>query len=169
MYANKAIGIIIPTYKNDKLICKVIKAIPEFVDIIIVVNDASPDRTSEVVRRLDNNKVVLIEHKRNQGVGAAMKTGLTRALELNIDIAVKVDGDNQMDINYLPELIAPIIESKADYAKGNRFYHKKDLIYMPLIRLTGNLILSLMTKIVSGYWHISDSQNGYLAISAEKL
>ncbi|RJO62160.1 glycosyltransferase family 2 protein [candidate division WS5 bacterium] len=169
MFGNKTIGIIIPAYRVEKQIGKVIAKIPDFVDKIIIVNDASTDRTTEIIRRMNNSKILLIEHKKNQGVGGAMKSGFRKAIELNIDIVVKVDGDNQMDINYLPALITPIIENYADYTKGNRFLDSKDLVQMPFQRFLGNLFLTFITKVASGYWHIFDSQNGYLAISLDTL
>ena len=162
-------GVIIPAYRVEKQILGVIAGIPEWVDSIIVVNDSSPDTTYEKVLSISDPRVQLLSHTKNQGVGGAMLTGYNHALKLGMDIIAKVDGDGQMDINYLPLLIEPIIEGKADYTKGNRFLHPIALQKMPFLRMIGNLALTFMTKLASGYWNIFDPTNGFTAISAEKL
>ncbi len=112
---------------------------------------------------------MIINHETNQGVGGAMLTGFRRSVELNSDITVKLDGDDQMDSTYLPALIKPIIDNKADYTKGNRFRDFKALRQMPVLRRFGNLGLSFMIKAASGYWNIFDPNNGFIAISNEML
>lgn len=163
------IAIVIPAYRVEKHILSVISSIPNFIDHIIVVDDASPDHTSDLVLSVSKPGLHLVRHEKNQGVGGAMLTGYSFALSLGADIIVKVDGDGQMDLQYLPFLLEPIQTFHADYTKGNRFLHYDALKRMPLIRKIGNLALTFFTKIASGYWNIFDPTNGYTAISAEKL
>jgi len=171
MYKNNKIAVIIPAYNEEKLISKTITTIPDFVDQIIVVDDGSSDNTYEIVKSLQkkySNKLILIKHEKNLGVGGAIKTGYKKALELTINIVAIMAGDAQMDPNELHKLLDPIIEKKADYAKGNRLTHKEK-IKMPRFRAFGNGILTFLTKIASGYWNIIDPQNGYTAISKKAL
>ena len=165
------ISVVIPCYNVSKHIGDVISKLPEEVNWIITVNDRSKDDTETVLQELQatNNKIVVINHETNQGVGGAMLTGFRKAVELNSDITVKLDGDDQMDSTYLPALIKPIIDNKADYTKGNRFRDFKALRQMPVLRRFGNLGLSFMIKAASGYWNIFDPNNGFIAISNEML
>jgi glycosyltransferase involved in cell wall biosynthesis len=163
------IGVIIPAYRVERQIATVISSIPGWVDEIIVVNDASPDATGEKIRTISDPRLHVLTHTRNQGVGGAMLTGYDYALKQGLDIMVKVDGDGQMDLAYLSFLINPILHENADYTKGNRFLDSVALKKMPFLRKLGNLALTFMTKLASGYWNIFDPTNGYTAISAEKL
>lgn len=165
------ISVVIPCYNVSKHIGDVISKLPQEVNWIITVNDCSKDDTEIVLQKLQetNKKVVIINHETNQGVGGAMLTGFRRSVELNSDITVKLDGDDQMDSTYLPALIKPIIDNKADYTKGNRFRDFKALRQMPVLRRFGNLGLSFMIKAASGYWNIFDPNNGFIAISNEML
>jgi dolichol-phosphate mannosyltransferase len=135
------------------------------------VNDRSNDDTERILSGLqhENKKVILINHEMNLGVGGAMITGFKKSIELNSDITIKIDGDDQMDSSYIPALIKPIIDNKADYTKGNRFRDFKALRQMPALRRFGNLGLSFMIKAASGYWNIFDPNNGFVAISNEML
>jgi glycosyltransferase involved in cell wall biosynthesis len=164
-----SIAVVIPAYRVERQISSVIASIPSYIDHIIVVDDASPDQTSEIVKSISRPNLHLIRHSKNMGVGGAMLTGYSFALSLGVDIVVKVDGDGQMDLEYLPNLIEPIQSLHADYAKGNRFLHYEALKTMPFIRKLGNLGLTFMTKLASGYWNIFDPTNGYTAISSDKL
>lgn len=163
------IVVVIPCYKVKKTIINVIKKIPPLVDLIVVVDDKSPDNTYSVVKDLKDPRVILALHKVNRGVGGAMKTGYAIALQKGAEFIVKVDGDDQMDIAFLEKLIEPVISRQADYSKGNRFLHPKELTRMPLIRRIGNLGLTFLTKAASGYWNLFDPTNGYTAISARIL
>jgi glycosyltransferase involved in cell wall biosynthesis len=165
------ITVVIPCYNVSRHIEDVIKQLPYEVSWIIAVNDCSKDDTEKILLRLseENKKIIFINHELNQGVGGAMITGFKRSLELNSDISIKIDGDNQMDSSYIPALIKPIVENKADYTKGNRFRDLKALRQMPVIRRTGNLGLSFCIKAASGYWNIFDPNNGFVAISNEML
>jgi len=171
MYENKAIGVVIPAYNEELLIGDVLENIPEFVDRIIVIDDGSKDNTKEIVKNFmeQNQKIVLIEHETNRGVGASIVSGYKKSIELSIDITVVMAGDNQMDPEELPKLLNPIIEGEADYVKGNRLITGEAWKMIPKSRYLGNASLSLLTKIASGYWQIADFQSGYAAIALDAL
>lgn len=168
---NYNIAIVIPAYRVQGNIEEVLRGLPDFVKHIIVVDDASPDATSEFISRAAqaDGRITSIHHEKNQGVGGAMVTGFRKALELGAQVVVKLDGDGQMDPAYIPALITPLIEGRADYVKGNRFRDFSSLQQMPFIRRVGNLGLSFLTKAATGYWNIFDPTNGYFAIRAEML
>lgn len=163
------IAIVIPCYKVAYYISSVISDIPKNVSHIIVVDDKCPQNSGKIAEELNNTLVSVIYHSENKGVGGAVITGYKKALELGADIVVKLDGDGQMDINYIQALIQPIIDGKADYTKGNRFTDFKALARMPKIRLLGNSGLSFLVKAASGYWTIMDPTNGYTAISRHAI
>jgi dolichol-phosphate mannosyltransferase len=160
------IAVIIPAYRAAAHIGRVLSRIPASVSHIVVVEDCSPDDTAEVVRNWRDPRVTLVRHTENQGVGGAVMTGYQAALAQGADILVKMDSDDQMDPGYLGPLIAPLLRGEADYTKGNRFLHTRELHSMPLARRIGNAGLSFMTKLASGYWNIFDPTNGYTAIAA---
>ncbi len=165
------VSVVIPCYNVSRHIQKVVAELPAEIDWIITVNDCSKDDTKDILHRLSelNKKVIVIDHEVNGGVGSAMLTGFKKSIELNCDITVKIDGDNQMDSSYIPYLLKPIIENKADYTKGNRFRDFKALNQMPALRRFGNLGLSFLIKAASGYWNIFDPNNGFVAINNEML
>ena len=165
------LAVVIPAYHVEDTIEVVIKELPAYLRHIIVVDDASPDNTSALVNALASRdrRIVLIRHAQNQGVGGAMLTGFKKALELGVQVVVKIDGDHQMDPAYIPTLITPLLEGRADYAKGNRFRDFESLRHMPLIRRIGNLGLSFLTKAATGYWNCFDPTNGFFAIRADIL
>jgi dolichol-phosphate mannosyltransferase len=165
----KMVVVIIPAYQAENTITNVIDNIPGWVSTIVVVNDCSGDHTREIVENLNHPRVCLINLDKNQGVGGAMKLGYKKALELDADIIVKMDSDGQMDPHYLIPLITPILKKKADYSKGNRFLNATELNQMPAVRRMGNMFLSFLTKLSSGYWTIFDPTNGYTAISRNAL
>ncbi|MFC1607005.1 glycosyltransferase family 2 protein [Candidatus Latescibacterota bacterium] len=171
MYREKKVCVVIPTYNEEKLITITIETIPRFVDKIIVVDDASKDRTVEIVKEISekNPKVQLIELEVNDGVGTAVRTGYIWCRENNMDIAVVMNGDNQMDPKDLPALLNPLVEDRADYTKGNRLVTGEAWQIIPRIRYLGNSVLTFMTKIASGYWHVTDSQSGYTAMNKKCL
>ena len=170
MYRGRKIGVSIPAYNEEKLIDKTVNEIPDFVDRIYVVDDASTDGTERKVKEImkQNKKVHLIKHEKNRGVGGAIISGWEKGLEEGMDILVVMAGDNQMDPTYLPDLLNPIVEGKADFSKGTRLFgnYWKE---MPKVRLFGTLLLNILNKIASGYWNVNDPQNGYVAISADAL
>ncbi|KKG00531.1 glycosyl transferase [Methanosarcina mazei] len=168
MYRKKSIGVAIPAYNESKLIEKTLGSVPPYVDKIYAVDDGSKDDTAEKIKNFDDSRIVLIQQK-NGGVGAAVTAGYKKALEDHIDIVAVMAGDNQMDPQYLPDLLDPIIDGKAEYTKGNRLVNSKYRKGMSAWRSLGNYILSFLNKIASGYWDLEDPQNGYTAISSRAL
>jgi len=171
MYQNKVIGVVVPAYNEELLIAEVLKNIPEYVDKILVVDDGSKDNTKKIVKQFmdKSQRIILIEHNENRGVGASIVSGYKKCTELNIDIAAVMAGDNQMDPEELPKLLNPLIEGQADFAKGNRLVTGEAWQIIPRSRYLGNASLSLLTKIASGYWQIADFQSGYTAITSDAL
>ncbi len=165
------IAVVIPAYRVERDIQSVLQGIPAYVTTIIVVDDASPDASADLVAAAAkrDKRILLIRHEQNQGVGGAMVTGFSKAMELGVEIVIKLDGDGQMDPTHIPALITPLIEGDADYVKGNRFRDFQSLKKMPLIRRIGNLGLSFLTKAATGYWNIFDPTNGYFAIRSDVL
>lgn len=163
------IGVVVPAYNEELLIEETINGIPGYVSRIYLIDDGSTDRTPEIVRTFTDPRIVLVRHEKNKGVGAAIIHGYRLALEDNMDMVAVMAGDNQMDPGQLPRLLMPIIEGRADYTKGNRLISRDFTRGMSRWRLIGNTLLTLITKIGSGYWHISDPQNGYTVISRQAL
>jgi hypothetical protein len=117
-----------------------------------------------------DNRIIIIDHKINLGVGQSIIDGYIKSSELDCDVTVVVGGDFQMDLSEAEKFIIPIIENKADYVKGNRFWmYKDELEKMPRIRMIGNTLISLLTKISSGYYSVFDVVDGYTAISKEAI
>lgn len=158
------IAVIIPAYRAEDSIETVIRGLPLYVESILVVDDASPDRLAERVTRMAEPRVELLRHADNMGVGAATMTGYRRAVELGAEVMVKMDADGQMDPAYLPHLLEPILSGEVDYTKGNRFIHSKELSTMPILRRIGNTGLSFLSKMASGLWQIFDPTNGFTAL-----
>ncbi len=166
---NKSLAVIIPAYNAEKTILAVYKKIPSYVDWIIIVNDKSSDSTEKVVSIISDSRVVLINHSINTGVGGAMITGFKKALELKAYFIAKIDSDDQMDPRYLDRFVRICLQFGCDYVKANRFGHLDALPSMPLKRFIGNIGLSFLTKISSGYWNVFDPQNGYIMITRKML
>jgi len=171
MYRDKVIAVIVPAYNEEKLIGKVLKTIPNFIDHIFVVDDASSDRTGEVVKahQQEDSRIIYLRHPDNEGVGGAIVTGYKWARDHEISISVVMAGDAQMDPKDLPKLLDPIVNGEVDYSKGNRLFTGKAWRVIPKTRYLGNGVLSFLTKIASGYWHVADSQSGYSAVTLEVL
>lgn len=169
MYKGRSVGVVIPAYNESRLILETLRSIPSLVDAIFVIDDGSTDDTANKVKEHNDSRIVLIQHAGNKGVGAAILAGYRQSLANGLDVTAVMDGDNQMDPAYLTKLLDPIVEDVADYAKGNRLTTKAHIGGMSAWRYFGNCVLSVLTKIASGYWHISDSQNGYIAISRHAL
>ena len=170
-YRGKRIAVVVPAYNEEELIGEVLDGIPDYVAKVYAVNDGSSDRTGEIIEDYARRdpRVVPIHHSPNRGVGAAITSGYKRAIEDGMDIAAVMAGDNQMDPAYLPALLDPIVEGRADYTKGNRLINEAYRKGMPAWRSFGNSILTFLTKIASGYWQMMDPQNGYTAISVKAL
>ncbi len=169
MYTGHRIAAVLPAHNEASHILGVIQSMPESVDHIIVVDDCSKDDTFQVASTSKDPRLIIIKTPSNQGVGGATITGYRKALDIQSDVIVKMDGDGQMDPAYLPSLLDSIIEQNYDYAKGNRFLSGESLAFMPRHRLIGNIALTFLTKLASGYWNIFDPQNGYTAIKADTL
>ena len=220
MLNNKTVAVVIPAYNEESQIGLVIETMPDFVDRIIIVNDKSKDKTSEIVRdyirndksvkvnlpnilddvkpnrynranmvlqnlqkdeinlfvpsKVYNNennddRIILIDHIENGGVGAAISRGYKWAKDHGIDCTAVMAGDGQMDPDELESICSPVVCDEIDYVKGNRLIHRSALLVIPKVRYIGNSVLSIMTKLASGYWHVSDTQTGYTAISNKAL
>ena len=172
MFENARIAVVVPCYNEEILIGKVIETMPEFVDRIYVVDDLSTDSTCDQVRAFvekEPERITLIAHDLNQGVGGAIASGYKAALAEEMDVTVVMAGDAQMEPDDLPNLITPVVRGECDYAKGNRLFRGDAWHIIPRVRYLGNSVISLLTKIASGYWHVADSQSGYTAIGLEAL
>lgn len=169
MYNGARIAAVVPAYKEENMILTVIDTMPAYVDHIVIVDDCSPDDTSGVVRQSSDQRVTLIRHEVNQGVGGAIITGHRAAMELGSDVNVIMAGDAQMDPSYLPPLLERVTTEGYGFAKANRFFAPESFEGMPRYRVFGNIVLSFMTKLASGYWHLFDPQNGYTAVRTEVL
>jgi glycosyltransferase involved in cell wall biosynthesis len=171
MYRNKSICVIVPAYNEETQISRVIETMPDYVDQIVIVDDVSKDETVKVIERYrqENEKIVLIKHETNQGVGGAIGTGYRWARDNDFDLAVVMAGDGQMDPADLPVLLDPVVEDKVDCSKGNRLFTGEAYKKIPKIRYFGNAFLSFLTKVASGYWHVADSQSGYFVINKKVL
>jgi glycosyltransferase involved in cell wall biosynthesis len=169
MYRDKTIAVVVPAYNEERFIGLVITSMPTFVDHIIVVDDKSTDRTAEVAEATRSPSLHLIRHKENTGVGGAVVTGHRAALELGADVITIMAGDAQCDPAHLHALVDPVIDGRCDMAKGNRFFAVDSFRGMPRFRVAGNIVLSFLTRLSSGYWHIFDPSNGYLAVNRETL
>jgi glycosyltransferase involved in cell wall biosynthesis len=169
MVDGKRVAVVVPAYNEESLLPETLAGIPDFVDRIYVVDDASRDATVERARAAGDPRLEVIRHERNRGVGAAIVTGYQRAIEERIDVTCVMAADNQMDPAELRGLVEPVARGELDYAKTNRLFSGQAWQLMPHHRYLGNAVLSLLTKIASGYWHVADSQSGYTAIGLPML
>jgi glycosyltransferase involved in cell wall biosynthesis len=169
MLDGKRVAVVVPAFDEEHLVGETIRGIPELVDRIYVVDDASRDGTAAATIDLGEPRVQLIRHERNSGVGAAIATGYRQALAEEVDVTCVMAADNQMDPAELEGLVAPVARGEVEYAKANRLVSGEAWTVIPRTRYLGNAVLSLLTKIASGYWHVADSQAGYTAVSLEAL
>jgi glycosyltransferase involved in cell wall biosynthesis len=167
----RKLAVVIPTYNVIDQITDVVLSVHalDFIDYIIVIDDKCPFLSGHKIEALALNNVIVVYHEKNCGVGGAVISGYRKALELDCEIIVKIDGDGQMDASLIGKFIEPLLKGDADYVKGNRFNDFKSLKTMPAIRLFGNSLLSFLVKAASGYWNIMDPTNGYTAIHANIL
>ena len=163
--------VVVPAYNEAGTIKSLLGDIPDFVRTVVVVDDGSSDGTADIVAACasTDDRVVLLRHEKNQGLGSVMISGYHAALGLDADIVVKMDGDGQMSPEDLPDLLEPLLLGRADYSKGNRFHDFAALRRMPLVRRLGNVALSFLTKAAVGYWKLFDPCNGYVAIRGDVL
>jgi glycosyltransferase involved in cell wall biosynthesis len=169
MLEGNRVAVVVPAHNEEKLVAATLGAIPEFVDRIYIVDDASEDATVEQAKAIDDERIAVLEHDRNQGVGAAIVTGYKRAIEERVDVTCVMAADNQMDPYDLETLVRPVALGHVDYAKANRLFTGQAWQLIPRHRYLGNAILSLLTKVASGYWHVADSQSGYTAVALDTL
>lgn len=171
MYDEKRLAVVVPCKNEERQLPGVLSTVPVFVDRIYVVDDGSTDQTAGLASKYSQNdpRIRVLSHPRSRGVGAAIGTGYRAALDEGDDVVAVMAGDGQMDPADLGRVVRPVTNGLADYAKGNRFAHVSGSEKMPRTRRIGNFTLSLLTKFVSGYWHVSDTQSGYTAISREAL
>jgi len=169
MVDGKRVAIVVPAYDEESLVVQTLAGIPDFVDRVYVVDDASRDATAERADATGDPRVEVIRHERNCGVGAAIVSGYRRALEEEVDVTCVMAADNQMDPAELRGLVEPVARGELEYAKANRLFSGEAWEVIPRSRYLGNAILSLLTKIASGYWHVADSQAGYTALSLDAL
>lgn len=166
MYKGKKIAVVVPAYNEEELIVPTLQSIPDYVDRVFVINDGSTDSTKETVEAfVGHDPRFLLVNKENGGVGSALKAGYRLSFDEGLDITAIMAGDNQMDPQYLPLLLDPIVEGVAEYSKGNRLREDGSAKGMSAWRYFGNNILTFLTKVSSGLWEIGDPQNGYTAIS----
>ena len=166
--------VVVPAYNEERLIERVLETMPAMVDQIIVVDDCSQDRTAEILEGAKARlgaRLRVVRHKSNAGVGASIVTGYKASVEdaVGNDLVAVMAGDAQMDPDELPRLLVPLLRDVADYTKGNRLFTGEAWAIIPRHRYLGNAVLSLLTKIASGYWHVADSQSGYTAITTDTL
>jgi glycosyltransferase involved in cell wall biosynthesis len=169
MLEGKRVAVVVPAHDEEELIVATLQGIPGFVDRVFVVDDASSDATVERARSVDDTRVEVIVHERNGGVGAAIVTGYKRSLSQQMVATAVMAGDNQMDPDELEELALPVVRGELDYAKANRLFTGSAWRLIPRSRYLGNAVLSFLTKIASGYWHVADSQAGYTVLSLRML
>jgi len=171
MLKGKSICIVVPAYNEESQITKVTLTVPDYVDKIVIINDCSKDKTGEVIEAEAKRdlRIVPLHHSMNRGVGGSMATGYKWARDNNFEIAVRMDGDAQMSMEDFLTIVEPVVNEEVDYSKGNRLFTGEAYKLIPKVRYFGNNILSFLTKIASGYWHVTDSQTGYSAINKKAL
>jgi glycosyltransferase involved in cell wall biosynthesis len=167
VYEGRTVAVVVPAYNEEALVGSTVAGIPDFVDKIIVVDDASKDATAE--RAQADPRVEVVRHEKNLGVGGAIVTGYRRAIAEEIEVTCVMAADGQMDPEDLETLVRAIATDECDYAKANRLFTGQAWELIPRTRYLGNAALSFMTKIASGYWHVADSQSGYTAVNREIL
>jgi glycosyltransferase involved in cell wall biosynthesis len=171
MIEGKKVGVVVPAFNEEELLPATLAGIPFFVDKIYVVDDASRDETLARARTAAtaDPRINVVVHVRNRGAGAAVVSGYRRAIEDEMDVVCVLNADNQMDPDELLHLATPVARNEVDYAKANRLFTGEAWNIIPRNRYLGNAMLSMLTKIASGYWHIADSQAGYTAIGLPML
>lgn len=167
MLNQRRVAVVIPAYREARLIAGTLTSLPDFIDAIYVVDDGSPDETASAARGVGDARVQVLRHAVNRGVGAALVTGYQAALAEHADVVAVMAGDAQMDPRDLPDVLAPILSGRADYVKGNRF-RSAERRRMPLLRRAAGKVLSLVTRLASGL-DVDDCQCGYTAISRHAL
>lgn len=169
MFKGRRVAVVVPAFNEEQKITRTLRSIPGFVDHVIVIDDASRDGTGRLARRSQRRGLSVLTHDRNRGVGAAIATGYAAAFDAGAEVTAVMAGDSQMDPADLSALVDAVVSGRADYAKGNRFAWPGVYRVMPFSRMVGNMVLSQLTRVASGYRHIFDSQCGYTAASRHTL
>lgn len=169
MYNGLRVAVVVPAFNEEALIGRTVSTLPDLVDHVIVVDDASADATAEKARAAGDDRVEVIIHQRNQGVGGAILSGHRRAIEMGADVSVVMAGDAQMDPDHLPALLDPIAAGGYDFAKADRFFDFGSYEGMPRTRVIGNIVVGFLAKAATGYWHLFDPLNGYTAVRTAAL
>lgn len=169
MYNGLRVAVVVPAFNEEALIGRTVSTLPDLVDHVIVVDDASADATAEKARAAGDDRVEVIIHQRNQGVGGAILSGHRRAIEMGADVSVVMAGDAQMDPDHLPALLDPIAAGGYDFAKADRFFDFGSYEGMPRTRVIGNVVVGFLAKAATGYWHLFDPLNGYTAVRTAAL
>ncbi len=169
MFRGQRIAVVVPAFNEAAKIARALRSIPGFVDQVVVVDDASTDGTARIARRSQRRGLTILGHAENRGVGAAIATGYAAAFAAGAEVTAVMAGDSQMDPADLAALLEPVVAGRADYAKGNRFAWPGVYRVMPVARAVGNVVLSHLTRVASGYGHVFDSQCGYTAASRRTL
>jgi len=172
MYRDHRISLVIPAYNEERLIRPTLEHVPKLIDKVYVADDCSTDGTAGVVFQVaeKDDRIELIQHETNQGVGQGIISGYLKSAKERYDIAVVIGGDHQMDLSEVERFLDPIIDGHVDYTKGNRFFGGMGAFdRMPKSRLIPNMIISAMTKIASGYYKVVDVVDGYTAISRRAI
>ena len=172
MYRDQRIAAVIPAHNEAAHIGAVLDALPDTIDYAVVVDDGSTDTTGAEIAAAATrlgDRLQVVTHETNGGVGAARVSGMRQVLErADADIVVSLDGDGQMDVAYLGRLLDPVVDGY-DFSKGNRFFTSSSFESMPSHRIFGNIALTFMTKLATGYWSIFDPQNGFTALRVSTL
>lgn len=168
MLGNAHIAVVVPAYNEALLIASTLRTVPAYVDHVLVIDDGSVDGTSEIARSVGDERVQVVRHVCNRGVGAALVTGYALALETGADVVAVMAGDGQMHPDDLPQLLWPVVHGEVDYAKGDRLSHPLARMHMPRWRFIGNHMLSVFTRMCTGS-ALRDSQCGYTALSRRAL
>ena len=169
MHHGRVVAAVIAAHDEEAHIADVVTGLPDLVDHVVVVDDGSSDGTAAAAEATGAPRLILIRHETNVGVGGAVCTAYRRALETRADLFVRLDGDGQMDPTYIPDLLAPLVDEGIGFAKANRFYSSTSFRGMPAHRVVGNIVLSFLTKLASGYWNLFSPQNGFTAVTRKTL
>ena len=153
--------VVIPIFNEEATIKNVIEEVLNYCDYVVAVNDASTDNSAEILNNIDHSNLIIIENKKNLGIGGATKKGIEFAIKNGASIIIKFDADGQHLAHDIPKFIKQINENNFDFVKGNRF--KSSINQMPFIKLLGNLITTNLQKIITGNFKISDPNNGFIA------
>jgi glycosyltransferase involved in cell wall biosynthesis len=169
MHSGLRIAVVVPAHNEEALIAATVSSMPDLVDHIVVVDDASTDATAEKAQATGDERLEIITHVSNRGVGGAILSGHRRAIELGADVAVVMAGDGQMDPDFLPALLDPICDDDYDFTKADRFFGFDSFSGMPRHRIVGNVVVGFLAKASTGYWNLFDPLNGYTAVRTEAL